>query len=99
LTTPVLKALRENFPQSHIAIMVSAQAEELVEDNPYIDEVIVYDKDKKDRGLTGFLKFALALRKKRFDLAIVLHTKKRTELITFLADIPKRIGYGNRKFG
>lgn len=99
LTTPALKALRESCPQSHIAIMVNPHTQELLEDNPYIDEVIVYDKDKKDRGVIGFLKFVMALKKKRFDLAIVLHTKKRTELITFLADIPKRIGYGNRKFG
>lgn len=99
LTTPALRALRENCPQSHIAIMVSPHTRELLDDNPYIDEVIVYDKDKKDKRVIGFLKFVMALKKKRFDLAIVLHAKKRTELITFLADIPKRIGYGNRKFG
>ena len=99
LTTPALKALRESCPQSHIAIMVSPHTRELLEDNPYIDEVIVYDKDKKDRGAIGFLKFVLSLKKKRFDLAIILHTKRRVELISFLADIPKRIGYGNRKFG
>ncbi len=99
LTTPVLKALRDNYPQSHIAIMVSPHTKELVEDNPCIDEVIVYDKDVKDKGWVGLLKFVIGLKKKRFDLAIVLHTKRRINLITFLADIPKRIGYYNRKFG
>jgi heptosyltransferase-2 len=99
LSTPVLKGLRDNFPQSHIAVMVSPQAREIVEDNPYINEVIVYDKDKKDKGLFGFWRFALDLKKKEFDLAIVLHTKKRTNLITYLADIPKRVGYHDKKFG
>lgn len=99
LSTPVLKALRENYPQSHIAIMVSPQARELLEDNPYLNEVIVYDKDKKDKGLLGFWRFVMRLKKKKFDLAIVLHTKKRTNLISFLADIPKRAGYYDTKFG
>ena len=99
LTTPVLKALRDNYPQSHIAIMVSPYAREIVEGNPFIDEAIVYDKDTKDKGIWGFWRFVLSLKKKRFDLAIILHTKKRTNLITYFADIPKRIGYHNKKFG
>lgn len=99
LTTPVLKALRENYPQSHIAMMVSPQTRELVEDNPYLDEVIVYDKDEKDKGLLGFWRFVLGLKRKRFDLAIVLHTKNRLNLITYLADIRRRAGYRNSKFG
>lgn len=99
LSTPVLKALRENYPQSYIAVMINPQAREIVEDNPYLNEVIVYDKDKKDKGLLGFFRFVIGLKKKKFDLAIVLHTKKRTNLITYLADIPKRVGYHDTKFG
>lgn len=99
LTTPVLKALRDNYPDSRIAIMVTPYTKEIVEGNPHINEVIVYDKDKYDKGIFGFLKFVLRLKRKRFDLAVVLHTKKRTNLITYLADIPRRIGYKNDKFG
>lgn len=99
LTTPVLKALRDNYPQSHIAMMVAPESRELLEENPYSDEVIVYDKSKGHQGFLGFWRFVLELKKKKFDLAIVLHTKKRTNIITFLADIPKRVGYRDKKFG
>lgn len=99
LTTPVVKVLRDNYPQSHIAIMVSPQAREIVEGNPYLDEVIIYDQNNKDKGWWGFWKFVISLKKRRFDLAIILHTKKRTNLIAFFADIPKRIGYHDKKFG
>ncbi|MEK6568427.1 MAG: hypothetical protein AABZ27_06815, partial [Candidatus Omnitrophota bacterium] len=34
LTTPVLRALRENYPASHIAMMVNPQTKELLEGNP-----------------------------------------------------------------
>lgn len=99
LTTPVLKALRENYPHAHIAMMVSPRTKELIEDNPYLDEVLVYDREKKDKGLLGFWRFVLALKRKRFDLAIVLHTKNRLNLITYFASIKRRAGYKNNKFG
>lgn len=99
LSTPALTALRENYPQSHIAVMVSPYTREIVEGNPYIDEVIVYDKDKLDKGLFGFWSFVRKLKRKSFDLAVILHTKKRTNLIAYLAGIPRRIGYQDKKFG
>ena len=99
LTTPVLKAIRDNCPNSYIAVMVSPSAREIVEGNPYIDEVIVYSKDKADRGITGFWRFAARLARKRFDLAIILHTKKRINLMTYFAGIPARIGYKDKNFG
>jgi len=39
------------------------------------------------------------LRKEKFDLVILYHTKKRTNLLCFIAGIPMRIGYKNNKFG
>lgn len=99
LSTPVLKALRENYPRAHIAIMVSPYTREIVEGNPYVDEIIVYDKNKEYRGVIGFWKFVRELKKKNFDLAIILHTKKRTNLIAYLSRIPRRIGYEDKKFG
>ncbi|MDD5596211.1 MAG: lipopolysaccharide heptosyltransferase II, partial [Candidatus Omnitrophica bacterium] len=97
LSTPVIKAIRENYPHAYIAVLVSPYAKEIVEGNPYLDEVIVYDKDKLQRGLMGSIKFARLLKKKKFDLALILHPNNRTHLITFFAAIPRRLGY-DRKF-
>jgi len=98
LSTPVIKALRQKYPQAYISMMVSPYARDIVEGNPYLDEVIVYDKEGKHKGFFGSLKFASRLRKKRFDLAIILHPNNRAHLVTFLAGIPERLGY-NRKLG
>ena len=98
LSTPVIKALRQKFPQAYISMMVSPYARDIVEGNPCLDEVIVYDKEGKHRGLFGSLKFASRLKKKKFDLAIILHPTNRVHLLTFLAGIPERLGY-NRKLG
>ncbi|MFH1359904.1 MAG: glycosyltransferase family 9 protein [Candidatus Omnitrophota bacterium] len=99
LTTPALAYLRQAYPKSKISLMVTPATVELVDGNPYLDEVIVYDRQEKDKGPIRFWKFIFALRKKKFDCAIVYHTKKRTNLICFLAGIPERVGYHNNKFG
>jgi len=98
LSTPVIKALRQKYPQAYVSMMVSPYARDVVEGNPYLDEVIVYDKEGKHKGFFRSLKFASRLKKKKFDLAIILHPTNRTHLLTFLAGIPERLGY-NRKLG
>lgn len=42
-TTPILGALREKYPCSHITWLVDAHAEALLDKNPLIDQVIVWD--------------------------------------------------------
>jgi len=98
LSTPVIKNLRDYFPNSYIAMMVSPNTKELVEGNPYLDEVIVYDKENKHKSWFSSMRFSINLKKKKFDLAIILHPTNRVHLVTFFAGIPKRVGY-NRKLG
>jgi len=99
LTTPAIEALRKSYPNSKISILVSPQTKELVIGNPNLDEVIVDDRNNLHKGFLGFLKMIFLVRSKKFDLAILYHTKKRTNALCFFAGIPYRIGYRNNKFG
>lgn len=96
LSTPAIKAVRDAYPDAYIAIMVSPYAKEIVEGNPYLDEIIVYDKNGKQKGIFGNLKFILRLRKKRFDMALILHPAVRIHLVIYLSGIPERIGYDKK---
>ncbi|MCX5712746.1 MAG: lipopolysaccharide heptosyltransferase II, partial [Candidatus Omnitrophica bacterium] len=98
LSTPVLKGLRENFPQAYIAMMVSPYAKDIVEGNPFVDEVITYDKDAKHKSWFESMKFSRNLKKRGFDLALILHPINRAHLITYFSGIKKRVGF-DRKFG
>ncbi|MFH0935504.1 MAG: lipopolysaccharide heptosyltransferase II, partial [Candidatus Omnitrophota bacterium] len=98
LSTPVIRALREEYPNAYIAMMVSAYARDIAEGNPWLDEVITYDKDARHKGWLSSLKFACSLKKRKFDLALILHPTNRVHLVTFFAAIPRRIGY-DRKLG
>jgi len=69
-----------------------------LEGNPDLDELIIYDKYGRQKSLWASIKFSFYLRKKKFDLALILHPTNRIHLITFLAGIPERMGW-DRKLG
>lgn len=98
LSTPVIKNLRAHIPDGYIAVMVQEAVSDVVRANPYLDEVIPFDKKGRHKGFFNFLRFALELKRKRFDLALILHPSLRIHLLLFFAGIKERIGY-DRKGG
>ncbi len=98
LSTPVIKAFRDAYPYAYIAMMVSPYAQDIINGNPDLDEVVIYDKDTRHKNWINALNFALRLKQKKFDLAIALHPTNRVHILTFFAGILKRIGY-DRKCG
>jgi heptosyltransferase-2 len=96
LTTPAIKAIRDAYPHAHISMMVRPYTEAVIRKNPYLDEVITYDKYGKDRSLAAGIRFAFKLKKRGFDTAIIFHPTNRAHIIAFLARIPKRIGYDKK---
>jgi len=98
LSTPVIRNLRLAFPKSHIAFLCRPYTRSALEGNSDLDEVIVYDKYREQKSLWASIKFSLYLRKKKFDLALILHPTNRAHLITFLAAIPQRVGW-DKKLG
>ena len=98
LSTPVIKNLRDRFPGTYIAAMIKESLVDLLRNNPYLDEVIAFDKKQKHKGLIGSIRFARELKKRKFDLALILHPTNRVHLILFFAGIKQRIGY-DKKWG
>lgn len=96
LTVPAMRALRKTFPLAKIALWIDKSTKEIVDELPFIDEIILEDKTC---GWLGYFRHIAFLKRKKFDLAVVFHTKKRTNAACFLAGIPYRLGYKNNKFG
>jgi lipopolysaccharide heptosyltransferase II len=93
LSTPVIENLRIAYPDAHIAFMCRPYTKEVLEGNPFLDETIVYDKYGKQKSFLSTVKFALNLRKEKFDCVLILHPTNRVHIISFLAAIPVRIGW------
>ncbi len=93
LSTPVFEALRKHFPDTHLACLTFVENREVVEGNPFLNEVILYDKKGSEKGWWGNFRFARKLARGRFDAVIHLHPTNRMHLVSWLARIPMRIGY------
>ncbi|MBN2483372.1 MAG: lipopolysaccharide heptosyltransferase II [Candidatus Omnitrophica bacterium] len=96
LSTPVISALRRRYPHAYIAFMCRPYTRPLLEGNPGLNEVIECDKSGSHKGFWGTVRFIRALRRTRFDVAIILHPTVRVHLVTFFAGIPRRIGWDKK---
>jgi lipopolysaccharide heptosyltransferase II len=99
LSTPVLEEIKSRFPHSHLAMLVSSYAADVVKNNPHLDDVIIDDCDDKHKGMRGMLKLAKEIRNKDFDVSILLRPTFRLALMLFGAGIRYRIGTGFRFYG
>ena len=91
LMTPVIRAMRQAFPDAHIACMIDSIRTDLVRANPNLDEVIPYE--------SSIPKLIYGMAKRSFQLAVVLQPTFRLVLHTFLAGIPYRIGFETNSGG
>ncbi len=93
LASPLFKAARRNCPKDTIIAVVRKGCENLVETNPNIDKVVVWDKHGADKGFDGMLRVAGRLRTYDISIALIPHRSFRTGLTMMLAHIKKRVGF------
>jgi ADP-heptose:LPS heptosyltransferase len=87
LSTPVLKNLRHNFKDAEIDFLTEPPSREIIEGNPFVDNLIIFDR--RDKSLSSFLN----LRRKKYDLVIDLFCNPRSALMTFISGARYRVGY------
>ena len=75
LSTPAIRAVKEHFPCSHITLIVNPYVKPIVESDPHLDELVVYDSKRIHKNLIQKRRFITNLRSKRFDLAVDLSTR------------------------
>lgn len=96
VSTPVFEAIKKTYPQSYLAVCVFSEHRELIEGNPFVDEVILYEKKGAQKDWLGQWFFANQIRAKKFDVVLHLHATNRMHIMGWLAGIPCRLGYDRR---
>jgi lipopolysaccharide heptosyltransferase II len=91
MTLPALKALREKFSRTNISLLVKPWVSAVFENNPHIDQIILYSDLHK--GVFGKIKLSKTLRREHFCSAILFQNAFDAAIIAFLAGIKNRIGY------
>jgi lipopolysaccharide heptosyltransferase II len=104
LTTPAIRGLREKHKGAYITYLVEEAGSGVLANNPHLDEVFVFPRVGYKKDLRGGLKNFMevwgeikslveALQKKKFDLAINVHTSIHAAILTYLAKAKKTLGF------
>jgi len=93
LTIPAVDSIRATYPRAHIAVLAKPWVADIYKLFTAVDEVIIYE-NKYDNAL-GVFRLAKMLKKKKFDLAILLQNAIEAAIIAFVAGIPLRAGYNS----
>ncbi|MBD3246200.1 MAG: lipopolysaccharide heptosyltransferase II [Candidatus Omnitrophica bacterium] len=96
LSTPAIENLRRAYPRAYIACICRQYTKEVLENNPFLNEVIVYEKEGRHHSWWQTIRFARNVARKDFDAAFILHASRRAHLIALLAGIPVRIGWDRK---
>ena len=93
LAIPIFRAARAQWPDAHIALLTGKNARVLLQNNPYLDEIIEFDPYKSDRGRRPYLSLVRRLRAGRFDLCLALNRSFHSALTPWLGGIRVRAGF------
>ena len=92
MSTPVLKVLRKRYPEAHITAMCQASVADVLIANPHTDEVWSYDKP---RGMGEKRKIIKEIKKRKFDIGVLLTNSISSAWWFFRGNVKKRIGFAN----
>jgi heptosyltransferase II len=93
ITFPAIAAVKETLPHAKITVLVKPWVADLVRMHPAVDEVMIYERPGRHEGIGGLWKLAGELRRRHFDMAILLQNAIEAAIIAWLARIPIRAGY------
>src|SRR6476620_10779262 len=95
MATPTLRAFRELYPDAHISFLLRRYVKPIYAGMPWADKLITYrtGRTRAKAGKGQFFDLAARLRKRRFDLAILLPNSFKSALVCKMAGIDRIVGY------
>jgi len=98
LTLPLIKALKDRYPDAEIHLFVRCGLQSLFAGQPEITSVHGFDKRGAQKSLNCAVRFGWEIGQKGFDLWISAHTSFRSALVSGATSINRRIGYSKPWF-
>ncbi|MGI9628486.1 MAG: glycosyltransferase family 9 protein [Longimicrobiales bacterium] len=104
--SPLAAAIKRSRPDVHLCWIAEERTADVIQHNPHIDEVIVWERARWKALLKGgklvqlfrhIRTFRRTLRRGRFDVAIDAQGLLRSGAVAFLSGAPLRIGLGSRE--
>ncbi len=93
MSGPALHAIRETFPDAHLAVLVRRELASFFDGARWVDEVISYRLRGGLTGLSDQLAIVRRIRAGRFDLAVAFPSSFQSALWMAFAGVRRRAGY------
>jgi lipopolysaccharide heptosyltransferase II len=93
LTTPLLAALQQLYPDVALDTVTLPGPAMLMQDLPFVSRAYGYDKHGSERGPLGLWQLARQLKANDYDAVLCPHPSLRSSAALWLSGIPRRIGF------
>ena len=89
-STPVFREIKKKYPEVHLAVMANPVTKELLQFNPYVNEIIAIE-NAYYRGLSGKIKLSNLIRKGKYDVSVCLNPNVPFAVAMFWGLVPERL--------
>ncbi|MDP0488840.1 MAG: glycosyltransferase family 9 protein [Fusobacterium sp. JB021] len=93
LSTPLIKKIKQSYENCSITYVTTPIGAEILKNNPNLNNIIIYDKKGKHKGLNGIWDLGKRLRYENFNMVITPHRYLRSSILAWLSRSPIRKGY------
>ena len=93
MATPVLRALRENFPESKIVVLGKPWSRDLLDGHPAVDEIITAPFQSGKLNVRSIMALVKQIKEQDPQWGLLLPNSLGSALIFVVAGIPNRVGY------
>lgn len=93
LSTPLIRKIKESYNNCSITYVTTPIGAEILKNNPNLNNIIIYDKKGKHKGLNGIWDLGKRLRYENFNIVITPHRYLRSSILSWLSRSPIRKGY------
>ena len=97
LSTPIPREIKKAHPDSFISVIVKKYTRDIYLNNPYVDEIILYDGENNKTQKT-FWQLVKEIKQFKFTHAFMLLPNERLNWMLFFSGISNRIGVGHKLY-
>lgn len=93
LSTPATRALKQKYPQAEIDMLVIPLTAPLAKGNPYVHDVVVYDKRGEHKKYAKLWLLIQRLRERNYDMAVTTNFSLRSAVMAWVSGAKYRLGF------
>lgn len=92
ITSLLCENLKKSYPEATIDYLVNSNTLPVLENNPYIDNLIVFN-EKEQKGFLNLIKFSESVSKNNYDVIVDAYSKLQSWVNVFMNKAPVKISY------